>query len=186
MQGEACNLAPFLQLNPPFKPQVTSETDTRYFDEEFTAQMITITPPDQGEGWASLPTPSSSPGNRTPCSAFHWEGSLKGGHQGGRAAAPPAPGSWEGGSLRLDVEYGRRALGASLAFPGARELSRPSRPQMTAWRAWTANGGLTSPSSPTRPAARPEGPAGRAWDATVGSCVLWTRAWKDREEASHG
>lgn len=38
------------QLSPPFKPQVTSETDTRYFDEEFTAQMITITPPDQGEG----------------------------------------------------------------------------------------------------------------------------------------
>lgn len=36
------------QLSPPFKPQVTSETDTRYFDEEFTAQMITITPPDQG------------------------------------------------------------------------------------------------------------------------------------------
>ncbi|MEE6493872.1 hypothetical protein FKM82_016959 [Ascaphus truei] len=36
------------KLVPPFKPQVTSETDTRYFDEEFTAQMITITPPDQG------------------------------------------------------------------------------------------------------------------------------------------
>ncbi|XP_040830919.1 RAC-alpha serine/threonine-protein kinase isoform X3 [Ochotona curzoniae] len=31
------------------KPQVTSETDTRYFDEEFTAQMITITPPDQDD-----------------------------------------------------------------------------------------------------------------------------------------
>uniref|UniRef100_A0A8C0D5A3 non-specific serine/threonine protein kinase n=1 Tax=Balaenoptera musculus TaxID=9771 RepID=A0A8C0D5A3_BALMU len=37
------------KLNPPFKPQVTSETDTRYFDEEFTAQMITITPPDQDD-----------------------------------------------------------------------------------------------------------------------------------------
>lgn len=37
------------QLSPPFKPQVTSETDTRYFDEEFTAQMITITPPDQDD-----------------------------------------------------------------------------------------------------------------------------------------
>lgn len=35
------------KLSPPFKPQVTSETDTRYFDEEFTAQMITTTPPDQ-------------------------------------------------------------------------------------------------------------------------------------------
>lgn len=32
---------------PPFKPQVTSETDTRYFDEEFTAQTITITPPEK-------------------------------------------------------------------------------------------------------------------------------------------
>uniref|UniRef100_A0AAR2JQ34 non-specific serine/threonine protein kinase n=1 Tax=Pygocentrus nattereri TaxID=42514 RepID=A0AAR2JQ34_PYGNA len=36
------------KLIPPFKPQVTSETDTRYFDEEFTAQTITITPPGEG------------------------------------------------------------------------------------------------------------------------------------------
>ncbi|KFO25451.1 RAC-gamma serine/threonine-protein kinase [Fukomys damarensis] len=36
-----------LALVPPFKPQVTSETDTRYFDEEFTAQTITITPPEK-------------------------------------------------------------------------------------------------------------------------------------------
>uniref|UniRef100_A0A672HX86 non-specific serine/threonine protein kinase n=1 Tax=Salarias fasciatus TaxID=181472 RepID=A0A672HX86_SALFA len=35
------------KLIPPFKPQVTSETDTRYFDDEFTAQSITITPPDK-------------------------------------------------------------------------------------------------------------------------------------------
>uniref|UniRef100_A0A8B9GPU2 non-specific serine/threonine protein kinase n=1 Tax=Astyanax mexicanus TaxID=7994 RepID=A0A8B9GPU2_ASTMX len=40
------------KLIAPFKPQVTSETDTRYFDEEFTAQTITITPP--GEGTAHL------------------------------------------------------------------------------------------------------------------------------------
>lgn len=49
------------KLLPPFKPQVTSEVDTRYFDDEFTAQSITITPPDrcecprtptQGPGWA--------------------------------------------------------------------------------------------------------------------------------------
>ncbi|XP_043918310.1 RAC-beta serine/threonine-protein kinase [Protopterus annectens] len=33
------------KLIPPFKPQVTSETDTRYFDDEFTEQMITVTPP---------------------------------------------------------------------------------------------------------------------------------------------
>lgn len=37
------------QLLPPFKPQVTSEVDTRYFDDEFTAQSITITPPDRCE-----------------------------------------------------------------------------------------------------------------------------------------
>uniref|UniRef100_A0A8C2ZPX8 non-specific serine/threonine protein kinase n=1 Tax=Cyclopterus lumpus TaxID=8103 RepID=A0A8C2ZPX8_CYCLU len=36
-----------IKLIPPFKPQVTSETDTRYFDDEFTAQTITITPPDK-------------------------------------------------------------------------------------------------------------------------------------------
>ncbi|XP_041072645.1 RAC-gamma serine/threonine-protein kinase isoform X3 [Cetorhinus maximus] len=35
------------KLLPPFKPQVSSETDTRYFDEEFTAQTITITPPEK-------------------------------------------------------------------------------------------------------------------------------------------
>ncbi|XP_064207723.1 RAC-beta serine/threonine-protein kinase-like [Anguilla rostrata] len=35
------------KLIPPFKPQVTSETDTRYFDDEFTAQTITVTPPDK-------------------------------------------------------------------------------------------------------------------------------------------
>lgn len=35
------------KLIPPFKPHVTSETDTRYFDDEFTAQSITITPPDK-------------------------------------------------------------------------------------------------------------------------------------------
>ncbi|NWR40536.1 AKT2 kinase, partial [Tachuris rubrigastra] len=33
------------KLVPPFRPQVTSEVDTRYFDDEFTAQSITVTPP---------------------------------------------------------------------------------------------------------------------------------------------
>uniref|UniRef100_A0A8C6PAC0 non-specific serine/threonine protein kinase n=1 Tax=Nothobranchius furzeri TaxID=105023 RepID=A0A8C6PAC0_NOTFU len=37
------------KLVPPFQPQVSSETDTRYFDEEFTAQTITITPQDSLE-----------------------------------------------------------------------------------------------------------------------------------------
>ncbi|XP_070985020.1 RAC-alpha serine/threonine-protein kinase-like isoform X2 [Oncorhynchus clarkii lewisi] len=42
------------KLVPPFKPQVTSETDTRYFDEEFTAQTITITPPGQEDSMESF------------------------------------------------------------------------------------------------------------------------------------
>uniref|UniRef100_A0A6Q2XYT2 non-specific serine/threonine protein kinase n=1 Tax=Esox lucius TaxID=8010 RepID=A0A6Q2XYT2_ESOLU len=42
------------KLIPPFKPQVTSETDTRYFDEEFTAQTITITPPGQDDHMESF------------------------------------------------------------------------------------------------------------------------------------
>ncbi|XP_057245146.1 RAC-beta serine/threonine-protein kinase-like [Malurus melanocephalus] len=37
------------KLVPPFRPQVTSEVDTRYFDEEFTAQSITVTPPEECE-----------------------------------------------------------------------------------------------------------------------------------------
>ncbi|KAF6076518.1 AKT serine/threonine kinase 2 [Phyllostomus discolor] len=42
------------KLPPPFKPQVTSEVDTRYFDDEFTAQSITITPPDRYDSLGSL------------------------------------------------------------------------------------------------------------------------------------
>lgn len=32
---------------PPFKPQVTSDNDTRYFDSEFTGESVELTPPDQ-------------------------------------------------------------------------------------------------------------------------------------------
>ncbi|CAK8677293.1 RAC-alpha serine/threonine-protein kinase-like isoform X2 [Clavelina lepadiformis] len=34
------------KVPPPFKPQVSSITDTRYFDKEFTAQPVQLTPPD--------------------------------------------------------------------------------------------------------------------------------------------
>uniref|UniRef100_A0AAY4DKU9 non-specific serine/threonine protein kinase n=1 Tax=Denticeps clupeoides TaxID=299321 RepID=A0AAY4DKU9_9TELE len=44
------------KLIPPFKPQVSSETDTRYFDEEFTAQTITITPPEKCKSACSAPS----------------------------------------------------------------------------------------------------------------------------------
>ncbi|KAE8585609.1 hypothetical protein XENTR_v10021375 [Xenopus tropicalis] len=42
------------KLTPPFKPQVTSEIDTRYFDDEFTAQSITLTPPDRYDNLDAL------------------------------------------------------------------------------------------------------------------------------------
>ncbi|CAG5132539.1 unnamed protein product, partial [Candidula unifasciata] len=35
-------------VTPPFKPQVTSDTDTRYFDEVFTGEPVNITPPAGG------------------------------------------------------------------------------------------------------------------------------------------
>jgi RAC serine/threonine-protein kinase len=34
------------RVTPPFKPQVVSETDTRYFDSEFTGESVELTPPD--------------------------------------------------------------------------------------------------------------------------------------------
>lgn len=35
-----------LQVTPPFKPQVESDTDTRYFDNVFTGESVQLTPPD--------------------------------------------------------------------------------------------------------------------------------------------
>ncbi|XP_050406334.1 RAC-gamma serine/threonine-protein kinase isoform X2 [Patella vulgata] len=32
------------KIEPPFKPQVTSETDTRYFDDTFTGESVTLSP----------------------------------------------------------------------------------------------------------------------------------------------
>lgn len=37
-----------LQIPPPFKPQVVSDTDTRYFESEFTGESVELTPPDPG------------------------------------------------------------------------------------------------------------------------------------------
>ncbi|XP_067011381.1 RAC serine/threonine-protein kinase isoform X2 [Anabrus simplex] len=34
------------KIPPPFKPQVTSDTDTRYFDSEFTGESVELTPPE--------------------------------------------------------------------------------------------------------------------------------------------
>lgn len=43
-----CNYPLFvsLQIQPPFKPQVESDTDTRYFDDVFTGEAVQLTPPD--------------------------------------------------------------------------------------------------------------------------------------------
>uniref|UniRef100_A0AAR2L8B6 non-specific serine/threonine protein kinase n=1 Tax=Pygocentrus nattereri TaxID=42514 RepID=A0AAR2L8B6_PYGNA len=60
------------KLIPPFKPQVTSETDTRYFDEEFTLQTITVTPPDQ---YDSLD--AEDPDTRTHFPQFSYSASVR-------------------------------------------------------------------------------------------------------------
>lgn len=39
-----------VQIPPPFKPQVTSDTDTKYFDSEFTGESVELTPPDNAGG----------------------------------------------------------------------------------------------------------------------------------------
>lgn len=38
------------KIAPPFRPQVTSDTDTRYFDSEFTGESVELTPPDATTG----------------------------------------------------------------------------------------------------------------------------------------
>lgn len=38
------------RITPPFKPQVVSDTDTRYFDSEFTGESVELTPPDRAPG----------------------------------------------------------------------------------------------------------------------------------------
>lgn len=110
---------PFPQLSPPFKPQVTSETDTRYFDEEFTAQMITITPPDQGEGRAF---PSAPPGARA-----HHPSALPsaGGRPRPAALGKAAFAGWRPRQEGLAGRGGEPAGRWGLA--GARALSRPAR-----------------------------------------------------------
>jgi len=42
------------KIPPPFKPEVSSETDTRYFDQEFTGDNVELTPPDSDETLDSI------------------------------------------------------------------------------------------------------------------------------------
>lgn len=60
------------KLVPPFKPQVTSEVDTRYFEDEFTAQAITVTPPDR---YASLDSLEGT--HRTHFPQFSYSASIR-------------------------------------------------------------------------------------------------------------
>nr|XP_033810492.1 RAC-beta serine/threonine-protein kinase isoform X2 [Geotrypetes seraphini] len=60
------------KLTPPFKPQVTSEIDTRYFDDEFTAQSITVTPPDRYDNMDPL-----EPDQQTHFPQFSYSASIR-------------------------------------------------------------------------------------------------------------
>lgn len=42
------------KIPPPFKPQVESETDTRYFDSEFTGESVELTPPENDASLARI------------------------------------------------------------------------------------------------------------------------------------
>ncbi|XP_071055896.1 RAC serine/threonine-protein kinase-like [Onthophagus taurus] len=42
------------KIPPPFKPQVDSDTDTRYFDSEFTGESVELTPPDNAGPLSSI------------------------------------------------------------------------------------------------------------------------------------
>lgn len=42
------------RLPPPFKPQVSSDTDTRYFDQEFTGEPVELTPPERDSSLARI------------------------------------------------------------------------------------------------------------------------------------
>uniref|UniRef100_A0A1I7YWD2 non-specific serine/threonine protein kinase n=1 Tax=Steinernema glaseri TaxID=37863 RepID=A0A1I7YWD2_9BILA len=37
------------EIEPPFKPQISSMTDTSYFDQEFTSEQVALTPPPAGQ-----------------------------------------------------------------------------------------------------------------------------------------
>ena len=38
-----------LQIEPPWKPDIKSESDTKYIPDEFSTETVTLTPPDAGE-----------------------------------------------------------------------------------------------------------------------------------------
>ena len=48
VSGIVFNRCLSVQTPPPFKPLVTTDTDTRYFDSEFTGESVELTPPEHG------------------------------------------------------------------------------------------------------------------------------------------
>lgn len=74
------------KIEPPFKPQVMSETDTRYFDTEFTGESVELTPPEDGgpNDFTSIPEADEdfskfsyqSPGSIMTQGSFHSQTSM--------------------------------------------------------------------------------------------------------------
>ena len=82
------NLPILLQIEPPFKPQVMSETDTRYFDSEFTGESVELTPPD-ADGPTDISTITEV--DETTFPGFSYQVSLpEGPHQVGSLSLNPA------------------------------------------------------------------------------------------------
>lgn len=42
-----CQIVPSSQIAPPFVPDISSETDTKYFDRQFTQEPVNLTPIDR-------------------------------------------------------------------------------------------------------------------------------------------
>lgn len=62
------------RITPPFKPQVSSDTDTRYFDSEFTGESVELTPPDASGPLGAIqeePFPQVSHRDICVCSDFN-------------------------------------------------------------------------------------------------------------------
>ena len=61
-----------MQITPPFKPQVLNETDTSYFDFEFTGQSVELTPPDDDGPSEYASIAEGEEGVEEPFATFSW------------------------------------------------------------------------------------------------------------------
>jgi len=60
------------KITPPFKPQVLNETDTSYFDFEFTGQSVELTPPDDDGPSEYASIAEGEEGVEEPFATFSW------------------------------------------------------------------------------------------------------------------